>query len=231
MSRSVGPNGRVDAFAAERSTYLQLYATFSLNSLWNAVPLHTVLGEHQGVTKPPELNNTSASGSSFGLYGKTVWDNREQAAPYMTGRVMHTPMYSMNTLLELPQPSFLKADVEGMEIAVLRGAEQTIRNLQPVLYLENNAPVRNQIMFSDDTEELKASSHREMAELIEYIWTPDYQQYWHIAREYNINGKIVAHNTNMLCVPGGRKRTVRKDWSIWRIESAYSTRCSHELQP
>jgi hypothetical protein len=36
------------------------------------------------------------------------------------------------------QSALVKVDVEGMELAVLRGAEELIRRCCPVLYLENN---------------------------------------------------------------------------------------------
>jgi FkbM family methyltransferase len=36
----------------------------------------------------------------------------------------------------LPPPDFIKIDVEGMELAVIRGAERTLRTHQPALYIE-----------------------------------------------------------------------------------------------
>ena len=42
--------------------------------------------------------------------------------------------------LNLSECHFIKADVEGMEEKVLRGARQTIQRCKPILYVENDRP-------------------------------------------------------------------------------------------
>jgi Methyltransferase FkbM domain len=51
--------------------------------------------------------------------------------------------------------------VEGMELAVLRGAEQTIKKFRPVLYVENDRAEKS-------------------AELIQYLQSLGYVLYWHL---------------------------------------------------
>jgi hypothetical protein len=59
----------------------------------------------------------------------------------------------------------LKVDVEGMELAVIRGASETIRRCQPILYVENDRSDRS-------------------AALIEAIQVLGYKLYWHVPPYY-----------------------------------------------
>jgi FkbM family methyltransferase len=45
---------------------------------------------------------------------------------------------------QLPDPSFVKIDVEGMELDVLRGMAETIRRVRPALYIELHGATREQ---------------------------------------------------------------------------------------
>ena len=92
--------------------------------------------------------------------------------------------------LELPLCHFIKIDVEGMELDVLCGAKHTIQQHKPIMYVENDRPEK-----SDD--------------LIRYIDSLGYDQYWHRPYLFNANnyygnkenifGNIASHN--MLCIP------------------------------
>jgi FkbM family methyltransferase len=87
----------------------------------------------------------------------------------------------------------IKIDVEGMEIEVLRGAENTIKKFKPLLYVEN------------DREQNSVA-------LIQCIYDLGYEMYWHApplfnpdnyaGKQENIFYNIVA--VNMLCVPKGQ---------------------------
>lgn len=87
---------------------------------------------------------------------------------------------------------FLKIDVEGMELHVLRGAADMIRECRPIIYLENDRP-----------DNSKA--------LIEFINTLGYTCFWHTPALYNPNNYLKNTNNvfqnvgsiNMICVPQG----------------------------
>ena len=44
---------------------------------------------------------------------------------------------------DLPACHFLKVDVEGMEVEVLRGAQNTIATYRPLMYVENDREQRS----------------------------------------------------------------------------------------
>jgi len=48
------------------------------------------------------------------------------------------PVYTLDGIGLNRCPTLLKIDVEGMELAVLRGARATIARCRPVLFFENN---------------------------------------------------------------------------------------------
>ena len=50
--------------------------------------------------------------------------------------------------LDLPGCDFLKIDVEGMELQVLQGAEETIRKYQPVIYAEADREDKKDALFA-----------------------------------------------------------------------------------
>ena len=94
----------------------------------------------------------------------------------------------IDNLLYLPQPDFLKIDVEGMEKMVLLGGYSTIQKNKPIIYIDN--------------DRLEKSS-----ELIGTLWDLGYECYWHITTYYNTNNFFQNHNNiyqntssfNMLC--------------------------------
>jgi hypothetical protein len=68
--------------------------------------------------------------------------------------------------LNLPKCGFIKVDVEGMELEVLKGAAKTIEKLRPVLYVDNHRMEKSPA-------------------LITYLQSLDYALYWHVAPLYD----------------------------------------------
>jgi hypothetical protein len=91
----------------------------------------------------------------------------------------------------MPICHFIKADVEGMELAVLKGAQRIIRDCKPCLYLENNP--------GPDQDSL-----------IRYVQGLGYDVWWHRAPHFNpnnVNGakaegdhEMAVASFNLLCL-------------------------------
>ena len=95
-------------------------------------------------------------------------------------------------------PTFIKIDVEGMEIAVLRGARQTLRQCRPVLYVENNCK-------------------KDSPPLIQLLDSMGYTQYWDLQPYFNpdnfFNNSVdiftdAFMSYNVLAVPQDSKYTL-----------------------
>ena len=118
--------GRFMAFEPSPSTFGFLEGNLARNDAGNVVPLRLALGRDSGVRGwlQDPTNSSSAHLAHLGESG-------------------HTGV-SVVTLDEIVQthrliPSFLKIDVEGFEMDVLLGAERTIREHNPVVFIEINS--------------------------------------------------------------------------------------------
>ncbi len=107
--------------------------------------------------------------------------------------------------LQLPDCHLIKIDVEGMEAAVIRGAAETLHRCGPVVFCENEDATKS-------------------AELIELLWSLDYDCYWHVTpyvRMPNYRGDPEwIHNTmvstNMVCVPRRANAQITGLHKVWR---------------
>lgn len=124
IAKAAGPQGLVHVFEPQRLVFQALCANVALNQLTNVVPHYAASGEEEGTLLVPELEPKARN--NFGGLGLGDFD---------TGRKV--PVVPIDTL-DLPACHFIKADVEGMEESVLRGAEKTISRFRPVLYVEND---------------------------------------------------------------------------------------------
>jgi FkbM family methyltransferase len=118
MSRLVGPSGRVYAFEPVQKTYRELRRNLELNGVTNVVPLRYAVGK--GPPSMIEMNPIhpgEEGGTSVGHGGDRV------------------ELRSLDSF-GFEQVSLIKIDVEGFELPVLDGAEETIRRNRPVLIVE-----------------------------------------------------------------------------------------------
>ncbi|WP_232833456.1 FkbM family methyltransferase [Paraburkholderia kururiensis] len=123
LSRTVGDTGLVFAFEPQRHTFQLLCANLALNERLNVRAMQCAVGDEEGtvefpVIDPRQRNNFGAS--SLLLQGLPS----EQVA-----------LRSIDSL-HLPRLDFLKADVEGFEANVIRGAQKTLGEHRPIVYLE-----------------------------------------------------------------------------------------------
>jgi len=195
IAKCVGPNGRVIAFEPQRAVFQILCANLALNGLENVEAHWSAVGERIGEIFVPKLN--SAATNNFG--GLSI-SNAEVGDKVRLVTVDE---------FRLPACNFLKIDVEGMELDVLRGSVDTIRQHGPVIYAENDR---------------KAKS----VALIEFLFQLEYQCYWHMPpyvrtpnfRDNPENKFPSIVSVNMLCVPRSkpigvnnfRKISSPEDW-------------------
>lgn len=123
LAQHVGPTGRVLAFEPQRLAFQLLCANVALNSLTNVEARQAALGASRGTLPVPMLNPDQPQN----IGGLAV-------RGHATGEPV--PLMRLDDYGELAKLHLLKADVEGMELAVVLGANRAITTHWPHLYLE-----------------------------------------------------------------------------------------------
>lgn len=153
LARLAGDKGAVFAFEPQRLVFQTLCANLALNSIHNVYCREEALGEAPGTIRVPTLDPQAEN--NFG--GLALGGANGEPASVIT-------LDSLN----LARCDFLKIDVEGMELSVLKGATQTIARHRPMIYVEN-----------DRADQSPA--------LIEHLLARGYQLFWHIPPLYSAN--------------------------------------------
>lgn len=200
LSRLVGANGAVYAFEPQRLVFQALCANLALNQCANVFASHAAVGAENGTILVPAID--PAARANFGgvsLHGEQAGES--------------VPLLALDQA-NLPACHFIKADVEGMEVEVLRGAMETIRTHRPILYVENDREERAQ-------------------ELVELVMGLGYDLYWHLPLIFNPENFAGNHedlfprvvSVNLLCVPNGARvpvqglRRVTSSTDSWQTRS------------
>ena len=152
FAQKVGPTGTVIAFEPQRVLFQILCGNVALNSLTNVHTRHAAVGRSPGSANVPGLNYAGADNfGGLSLEGQS----RGETVPLL-------PIDQLN----LQACHFIKVDVEGMEGEALAGAEQTIRRLHPIVYVENDREAKS-------------------AALIGQLLALEYRLYWHLPPLFN----------------------------------------------
>ena len=168
MAVIAGPTGRVYAVESHSDTFNILCTNLALNQIGNTKPINAFIADNDQVD----------TGGPWGKYG---YVSQNWQPPFLS--IDH---------LKLDSCAFIKIDVDGKELEVLRSAQATITACRPVIYLEN-----------DDRERSAA--------LFEFLLLNEYSLYWHRAAIFepeNFYGNPVNHwapqnivSLMMLCIP------------------------------
>ena len=153
MARCAGETGRVHAFESHIENYHLLCANLALNGITNVRALNAFVATSDRV-------NPAGPWGEYG-YVSSTWG---------------TSFLAIDAL-ELTSCSFIKIDVDGAELDVLRSAAATVARLLPVIYCEN-----------EDRQKSPA--------LLEYLMSVGYDLYWHqsaIFEADNFFGNPVNH--------------------------------------
>jgi FkbM family methyltransferase len=167
-------------FEPQPVIFQNLCANLALNGLRNVRAWPFACGDETEILSFPETDYGRP-----GNFGGIAM-SRAEGGP---GRIV-VPCVRLDDFLGEGAVALIKIDVEGSELAVLRGAEETVRRDRPVLYVEN--------------EHVDASK-----ELIEWLWSRGYRLFWQILPLFNPGnffgktandyGKAVSFN--MICMP------------------------------
>jgi FkbM family methyltransferase len=126
LAKRVGPRGRVIAFEPFPRTIAAFSKNIEINSLRNVQLFECAAADHAGTAAIRLLENPATA--------SLVWHRDNPAASQVT--VPTVPIDSLVDAGEIPQPKFVKIDVEGSEGEVLYGMRRTIAHARPVLFLE-----------------------------------------------------------------------------------------------
>lgn len=118
--------GVVHAYEPQRLLYQALCGSAVLNDLENLYPVHAGLGAEQTSFVIPPVDY--ARRGDYGQVRLAVADATDPVAS-------HVPVWPLD--LRCAQLDFLKIDVEGMEVDVLRGAQVLIRRCKPWIWAEH----------------------------------------------------------------------------------------------
>ena len=151
----------IHAFEPQRILFQILCANVTLNALTNVYTHQVAVGRTLGTINVPTLDYAKAANFGALAMGGTGGEQ--------------VPLVTIDSL-HLPECHFIKLDVEGMEGDAIAGAKETLRRLQPIIYLENDRPEKS-------------------AALIAQLFALGYRLYWHLPHYFNRNNYFkVAEN-------------------------------------
>jgi FkbM family methyltransferase len=128
--------GRVIAFEAQEYVFYALAGNIALNNCWNASARWAALGEAEGFLDVPEPDYLRpGSFGSLELRQRKQTEHIGQDVSYDAEDCVRTPMVTIDAL-KLERLDFVKLDVEGMELDVLRGARATLERCKPIVMAE-----------------------------------------------------------------------------------------------
>ena len=127
--------GAIFAFEPQRIIFQMLAGNMAINSIENVFCYHLAVGDTNGTIPVPRINY--GAGAIFGSLelGREVQSDLGQNARLEGPDVETVRMVTIDSL-NFSRVDLMKIDVEGMEEAVLRGAQSTIMTSKPLLYVE-----------------------------------------------------------------------------------------------
>ena len=136
LAKKVGPSGTVHAFEAQRVVSQLLSANIALNEQKNVVVYNNVVGSGDKETFDVPMVNYEVE-ANFGAVAidPETFDWKDVG---LVEKVNQVRLDEEFYVTGKKCPSFIKIDVEGMELKVLQGAMKILKECRPVMYIENN---------------------------------------------------------------------------------------------
>lgn len=122
MGKQIGQLGTLIAFEPQRIIYQQLNGNLILNNIYNAVTINAALGD-----------GSIAATTMRPVDYEAHWVNIGDASVGEGGENVN--VYKLDDI-ELEKLDFLKIDVQGYELHMLKGAKSHIKKFSPDLFIE-----------------------------------------------------------------------------------------------
>lgn len=127
LTSNISKNGRVIAFEPFPSNLFYLKEHLSMNNVKNVEIIESALSDSSGTT------NFFIHGEGHGNITGDIYEFKEKP--------IKVPKNTIDELVaknEIPPPDFVKIDVDGGELLVLKGANNTIGEYKPTLFIETH---------------------------------------------------------------------------------------------
>jgi FkbM family methyltransferase len=185
LASRIGTSGEIYAFEPQRPIFQALCATLAMNGITNVKAIHGAVGSQIGQVRLPEIDINQPQN-----YGAV----RISADP-STGEIV--PIRTIDSL-QLTSCNLIKIDVEGMDYEVLLGADRTVAQMRPYIYMEAKTGINTQ-------------------NAIRWLQERNYQCYWHFAIWFDRNNyRGVTENVfgnqgdiNLIAVPIEQNLTLK----------------------
>jgi FkbM family methyltransferase len=143
LSEQVGPKGVVHAFEPQRLIFNMLAGNIALNSIGNVLCHHNAVTDSAGPIKIPIYD-----------FGKPMSFGSVELGGAQKEDIGQIPISDKSDIvtgicidgMDLHQINFIKIDVEGMEIKVLKGAEKSINKFRPFILVEYLKSSQNELI-------------------------------------------------------------------------------------
>lgn len=129
--------GQVHAFEAQERIYYALAGNIAINNCSNARATWAAVGAKPGFLNVPKVDyDKPASYGSLELRKSAKNEDIGQTISYDKSDTYEVPMITLDSV-KLSQVDFIKIDVEGMEIDVLRGAAKLLKKHCPMMLMKH----------------------------------------------------------------------------------------------
>jgi FkbM family methyltransferase len=128
------PNGKIYAFEPQRAVFQMLSGNAAINNLYNVYTYNIGLGKE----------NTKIEFEEPNYFAKNDFGTFSLVEDIITQKTKNKIVVQVNTLdwfveyYNIPKIHLLKIDVEGMDLDVLIGGQNTIKKHLPVIFIEHN---------------------------------------------------------------------------------------------
>lgn len=137
MSRIVGDAGAVHAFEPVRHIRRKLASNVAINGGRNVVINDFALGAEPGELEMFQVKEGQyRAGTSTFLNNNNVQDMGVEAFDRELVKIVTLDSYAA----DMPKIDFIKLDVEGFELNVLRGGRETLARCKPAILFEHDQP-------------------------------------------------------------------------------------------